>query len=248
MEYTINKLAKLAGISTRTLRYYDEIDLLHPKRINSSGYRIYGEQEVDKLQQILLFRELDMKLDVIQELLAAETDPLTLLQEHKQALMSRRNQLDRLLQLVDDTIETKKGRKKMTDTQKFEAFKQDLIKQNETQYGEEIREKYGEAAVEKSNAQLMNMTEDEYQAHQALSASILEGLADAGNIDVPSAAAAELFQMHKQWITSAWGYYKPEAHAGLAEMYVADPRFASYYNQVNPAAAEKIREIIIFYA
>lgn len=248
MEYTINKLAKLAGVSTRTLRYYDEIDLLRPKRINSSGYRIYGEQEVDKLQQILLFRELDMKLDVIQELLAADTDPLTLLQQHKQALMARRNQLDRLLLLVDDTIEAKKGRKKMTDTQKFNAFKKDLIQQNETQYGEEIREKYGDATVDKSNAQLMNMTEAEYLAHQELNAQILDELAQADKLLVPSEDAEALFQMHKKWITSAWGYYNPEAHVGLAEMYVADQRFASYYNKVNPMAAEKIREIITFYA
>ncbi|NLM27171.1 MAG: MerR family transcriptional regulator, partial [Clostridiaceae bacterium] len=65
MEYTVNKLAKLAGVSTRTLRYYDEIGLLVPARISSNGYRIYGRNEVDRLQQILFYRELDVPLDEI---------------------------------------------------------------------------------------------------------------------------------------------------------------------------------------
>ena len=68
MEYTIKKLSELAGVSTRTLRYYDEIGILKPARINSSGYRIYGEKEIDILQQILFYRELDFNLDSIRKL------------------------------------------------------------------------------------------------------------------------------------------------------------------------------------
>lgn len=71
MEYTIQKLSQLAGISTRTLRYYDEIGLLKPDRINSSGYRIYGATEVDRLQQILFYRELGVKLDSIKEIITS---------------------------------------------------------------------------------------------------------------------------------------------------------------------------------
>jgi len=84
MEYTIKKLASLAGITTRTLRYWDSIGLLKPKRITSSGYRIYGKEEVDRLQQILFFRELAFSLDEIKELLANEDfDHLNALREHK---------------------------------------------------------------------------------------------------------------------------------------------------------------------
>ncbi|MDQ0163455.1 DNA-binding transcriptional MerR regulator [Bacillus alveayuensis] len=68
MEYTVNQLAKLAGVTGRTLRYYDEIGILKPARINSSGYRIYGQKEVDKLQQILFYRELDVDLETIKKL------------------------------------------------------------------------------------------------------------------------------------------------------------------------------------
>lgn len=85
MEYTIKKVADLSGISTRTLRYYDEINLLKPERINSSGYRIYGTKEVDKLQQILFYRSLDMKLEEIQKIMATPNyDPQHALQDHYQ--------------------------------------------------------------------------------------------------------------------------------------------------------------------
>lgn len=73
MEYTVQNLGKLAGVSTRTLRYYDEIELLKPARINSSGYRIYGQAEVDRLQQILFYRELGVNLDRIKEIITAST-------------------------------------------------------------------------------------------------------------------------------------------------------------------------------
>ena len=97
MEYTVQKLGKLAGISTRTLRYYDEIGILKPARINSSGYRIYGEKEVDRLQQILFYRELDVCLDSIKEIVTSPNfDGANALREHREKLLKKRNQLDAL--------------------------------------------------------------------------------------------------------------------------------------------------------
>lgn len=84
MEYTINNLSKLAGVSTRTLRYYDEIGLLKPKRISTSGYRIYGEDEVNLLQQILFYKELDLSLEKIRSIVNSEDfDCVAALYEHK---------------------------------------------------------------------------------------------------------------------------------------------------------------------
>ena len=85
MEYTILKLAKMAGVSTRTLRYYDEVGILQPARINSSGYRIYGSKEVDRLQQILFYRELDFSIDKIKEILdSTDFDELRALTTHRE--------------------------------------------------------------------------------------------------------------------------------------------------------------------
>lgn len=95
MEYTINKLAALASISTRTLRYYDQIGLLKPCRVSSAGYRIYGDREVNLLQQIMFFRELDLQLEDIRQIITSpKFDISQALAEHHQKLISKRNQLD----------------------------------------------------------------------------------------------------------------------------------------------------------
>jgi len=98
VEYTVQKLGQIAGISTRTLRYYDEIEILKPARINSSGYRIYGQVEVDILQQILFYRELGMSLESIKDIVHAESfDKAKALSEHRVKLLCKREQLDLLI-------------------------------------------------------------------------------------------------------------------------------------------------------
>src|SRR5689334_20695829 len=125
MEYTVQKLGQLAGISPRTLRYYDEIGILKPARINSSGYRIYGEIEVDRLQQILFYRELGIDLDTIKELVTSPSfDSANALREHREKLLEKRSQLDLLIANVDKTLALKEGRIIMSDKEKFEGFKQ----------------------------------------------------------------------------------------------------------------------------
>lgn len=102
MEYTVQKLSKLAGISTRTLRYYDEIGILKPARINSSGYRIYSQKEIDRLQQILFYKELGVDLESIKSmLLSPDFNNTSALKEHREKLLAKRKQLDILIANVD---------------------------------------------------------------------------------------------------------------------------------------------------
>lgn len=125
MEYTIKKIANLSGVSARTLRFYDEIDLLKPARVNSSGYRIYGQQEVNRLQQILFYRELDMKLEEIKEILDnPDFNVEQALMEHQEKLLAKRREIDRLLASVQQTMHYYKGEIDMTDQEKFTAFKE----------------------------------------------------------------------------------------------------------------------------
>jgi DNA-binding transcriptional MerR regulator len=149
MEYTVQKLGNLAGISTRTLRYYDEIGILKPARINSSGYRIYGQKEVDRLQQILFYRELGVDLKTIKEIITAPNfHEVTALKQHRKKLLERRRLLDLLIANVEKTIEFKEGRIEMSDKEKFEVFKEKMIGDNEKKYGKEIREKYGDETID----------------------------------------------------------------------------------------------------
>lgn len=249
MEYTVQKLGKMAGISTRTLRYYDEIGILKPARINSSGYRIYGQAEVDRLQQILFYRELGVSLECIKKIVTSPFfDRAEALREHREKLLLKRKQLDLLIANVDKTIALTEGRIKMTDKEKFEGFKQRMIEDNEKKYGKEICEKYGKDAVEKSNKKLSNMTQEEYDRVTKLAEEQMKILAEAFKTGDPGGELAQkAADLHRQWLTFYWDSYSKEAHAGLAEMYVNDERFTAYYDKEQPGMAKFLRDAILIY-
>ncbi|WP_391118067.1 MerR family transcriptional regulator [Psychrobacillus sp. L3] len=250
MEYTIQKLGQLAGISTRALRYYDEIGLLKPARINSSGYRIYSSEEVDRLQQILFYRELGVNLDSIKEIMMSDTfDEATALKEHREKLLEKRAQLDLLIDNVDKSIQQTERGMTMSDKEKFEGFKQKLVDNNEKKYGEEIREKYGENAVKKSNEKLQGMTQAQFEEVTILEQQVLDNLKDAMQTGDPAGELAQkTADLHRQWLSFYWDKYSKEAHVGLAEMYVVDKRFTAYYDNIQTGAAEFLRDAILIYA
>lgn len=249
MEYTVQSLARLAGVSSRTLRYYDEIGILKPARINSSGYRIYGRNEVDRLQQIMFYRELGFSLDTIKEIItSAEFDFIAALREHRVGLLEKRAQLDLLIANVEKTIKANEGGIAMSDKEKFEGFKERLIEENEEKFGEEIRAKYGKEAVEKSNKIFKNMTKEEYDNLTKLGEEVISTLHEAFKQGNPASELAQkAAELHKQWITSCWGNYDKGAHANLAQMYVDDERFRKHYEKENPGAAEFLRDAIWIY-
>lgn len=246
MEYTINQLAKLAGVSTRTLRYYDQCGLLPPKDVRSNGYRIYGQAEVDRLQQILFYRELGVELSEIGRILAEKDfDGLSALQKHLAALRERRARLDRLIGNVQKSILAMKGETAMTNEEKFEGFKEKLIADNEQKYGEEIRRKYGDETIDLSNAKLKNMTKEQYAELEALTQELNSTLKAAFEQGDPgSEPAQKACALHKQWLCFYWGHYSKEAHIGVAQMYVDDPRFTAYYDKIAPGCAVFLRDAV----
>lgn len=247
MEYTIQKLSRMAGVSTRTLRYYDEIGLLKPARINSSGYRIYGAKEVDRLQQILFYRELGVGLERIMEIITSPAfDRLQALKEHREKLLEKRNQLDLLLANVEKTIEADGGGIVMSDQEKFTGFKQKLVDENEQKYGREAREKYGDEAVDRANRKVLNMTKEEEL--EALSKKLTETLHAAFKTGDPAGELArKAADLHRQWLCFFWDNYTKEAHAGVAQMYVEDERFKAYYDKEQPGTAAFLRDAILIY-
>lgn len=251
MEYSIKKLADLAGVTTRTLRYYDEIGLLKPIRINSSGYRIYGEKEIDLLQQILFYRSMDMKLEDIQRIISyPDFDIHKALIEHHQQLISKRNQLDQLISTIEKTIDYNKGVIKMSNKEKFEGFKRERLTENESNYGKEIRKKYGEEKVEASNKRFMNISENDFKIMQDTENEMFQFLKEVVKTkDLESETAKAVYEKHKTWLTFTWGSYSADSHIGLVEMYVEDKRFADYYNnRAGEEVVTTLRDIIIRYA
>ncbi|MDT0111300.1 MerR family transcriptional regulator [Listeria booriae] len=249
MEYTVQKLAKLAGVSTRTLRYYDEIGILKPARINSSGYRIYGQNEVDRLQQILFYREMNVGLDKIKAILEQpDFNETEALKTHRAQLLDKRKQLDELIRNVEKSIAHSERRITMTNQEKFEGFKQKMIDENEEKYGTEIREKYGDDKINKSNAKLKGMSEAEMERVNRLAETILVELAEAFETGDPAGEKAqEVAAMHKEWLSTYWDTYSKEAHAGLAQMYVDDERFTAYYDKDQPGLAAFLRDAIVIF-
>lgn len=249
MEYTVQKLAILAGVSARTLRYYDEIGILKPARINSSGYRIYGQAEVDRLQQVLFYRELGVSLDSVREIMAEPSfDAIKALREHRARLLEKREQLDVLLANVDKTIAFQEGRIQMTDKEKFAAFKQKMLDDNDRKYGREIREKYGEEAVEKSNKKFSALSQEQYEEFERLGREVLDTLYAAFQTGDPAGELAQkAADLHHRWLCFSWDSYSKEAHAGVAQMYVDDERFTAYYDQEQPGAAAFLRDAVYIY-
>lgn len=247
MEYTVSKLADLSGVTARTLRWYDRVGLLKPGRVTGAGYRLYGPNQVDKLQQILFYRELGLELSEIRAILdGADFDRRAALQSHLAELKARRARLDSLILTVQQTIDETKGGPKMSDKQKFEAFKKNVVEQNEARYGAEIREKYGDETVDRANAAVMGLSETAYLTWTALGEQIQMDLEQAvrAGADPAGEAGAAIAALHKKWLSCSWEKYTPQAHRGLAEMYVADERFTAYYDKAVPGCARFLRDAI----
>jgi DNA-binding transcriptional MerR regulator len=249
MEYSSNKLCKMSGVSARTLRYYDEIGLLKPARVASSGYRIYGQKEVDALQQIMFYKELGFPLDEVMKLLSAPGfDRARAFSDHLAELHKKRERLDALINNVAKSIAAMKGDTIMLDTEKFEGFKQSLVDENERKYGAEVRAKYGDQAADESNAKVMGMSKEQYAEGERIRLLLDETLKAAFDSGDPAGEAAQkACDLHRQWLCVFSPNYNQEYHKGLGEMYVADERFRANYDKLAPGCTEFLRGAINIY-
>ncbi len=248
-EYSINRLAQLAGVSTRTLRYYDEIGLLTPGGKTPSGYRVYSQKEVDILHQIMFYKQSGMQLEDIKRIITSpDFDPLTAMQQHLEKLVLKKEKLEELIENADKTIRMLKGEQKMSNKEKFDAFKQNMVKENEEKYGREIREKYGDEKVDATNQKILGMTEEEYTTVEELNAALNETLKAAVAEGNPASETAQkACRLHKKWLSFYWNFYTKEAHLGLCLMYTQDERFKSYYENIAPDCAEFLYEAMKIY-
>ena len=251
MEYSIQELSRLSGVTTRTLRWYDQIGLLKPSRVAESGYRYYGRAEVDRLQDILYYRALGVELARIKECLDDPSfDRLAALRNHLAALEAERDRLEKLIRSVKDTIGAEERKEIMSDEQKFEAFKQRAVAHNEEAYGAEIRAKYGDKEVDEANAAVMNLTREQYREWTNLGQEIQERLEAAvqAGLSPEDEEGKELCSLHRRWLTITGNRYHPAKHRGIAELYVIDERFTAYYDKQVPGCARFLRDAVIHWA
>ena len=233
MEYSIKELAQLAGISTRTLRYYDQIGLLKPLGVTEAGYRYYGDREISLLQQILFYRERGFGLKTIAEILQdKDFDMLTAMEDHLRTLENQKAQTEALIQTVKKTIAHMKGECDMSNKEKFQALT--------AKYDQEAREKYGHQQVEAANRKMQNLTDEQFAKWQELDTQILSCLETAvtAGKDVHSHEAKHIAQLHKEWLMMSIPTYSPQMHKGIAMMYTCDERFTQYYDRKIPGCAQ----------
>ncbi len=243
MSYTVKQLSDLAGVSIRTLHYYDELGLLKPESIGANGYRHYGEASLLKLQQILFYRELGFELSSIREIIARpDFDVQAALESHRKSLQGRVERLNRLIATVDATIMSLKGEKQMSKKQLFEAFSEEQQKK----FQQEAEQMYDPAVVRASNEKWKAYSAQEKQRIGEESNQIYADLVAA----MPAGAGSPQVQaIIERWRRQLDYFWTPDLDqlVGLTELYNSDPRFKANFDKVDPKLAEFMREAVGVY-
>ncbi|RAI80187.1 MerR family transcriptional regulator [Macrococcoides caseolyticum subsp. hominis] len=248
MYYSVKEVSELTGVSTRTLRYYDTISLLKPHHYTESGYRMYSSKELDRLQLILFYKSLQFSLEEIKGLLI-NGNTLSHLIMQRERLIEQANHIDKLIKVIDSTISYQKGEIQMTEQQKFEAFKEEKLKDNEVLYGDELREKYDEDTLSKSHAHYRHLSQESFDKAEDAERKMFALLSVMINedLDVSDSIGKEIFEYHKMWLEIMSGMYSAEYHRNLASLYVQDERFAQYYNDRVEGSCVRLSETILHY-
>jgi DNA-binding transcriptional MerR regulator len=244
MAFTVGELAKLTGITVRTLHHYDEIGLVQPSDRTRAGYRLYGDDDVLRLQQVLVYKELGLPLD---EIAAVLDDPAhsrgDALQRHRAALLAKRARLDAMLASLDAAIRHEKGTTMEANEVKalFDGF-------DHEQYNDEAQQNWGNTdAYKESTRRTKQYGKAEWTAIRAgwdaVFARYAELMAAGAPADDPRVQAA--VAAHRDHITRWFYPCSVEIQRGLAEMYVADERFAANIDRFAPGLSRYVRDAIV---
>ena len=235
-EWAIRDVARATGLTSRTLRHYEQIGLLHPSRVASNGYRFYGEAELSRLYRILSLRALELPLATIQIALDDDESLEEAIQSHLSLLEERRDRTIQQITVVQQTLHAVQKGQDMTINEVFAGV-------DRSQYEGEVRQRWGDDAWERSAKRREGMNEAQRNADDAKSLDVnaaLRSAAESG-IATDSDSFQALVADHYAWVTDYWGGRKPDrdAYIGLSELYVMDVRFAATYG--GQANAEIIR-------
>lgn len=245
-KYSVKALSKLAGVSVRTLHYYDQIGLLKPLIRTEAGYRLYGTEELIRLQQILFYRELDFQLKEICDIMDDPEFDLTLaLSNHKSALLRRRDRIDTLIATIDKTINHQSNKEKVM--LKPEELYEGLSKEAAQNYRTQAIEKYGKEAVRTSEQSLMKLSKQQIADLKKEQQEVTKALFMLKNEDHTSNKVQQLIQRHysvtrKFWGTDSNDDPQAEQYAGLGELYKSDERFTLVDGKPQPEFAQFLSE------
>lgn len=248
-QYSVKQLAKLAGVSVRTLHLYDELGLLKPAIRTEARYRRYGEAELLRLQQILFYKELDFSLQAIGEILNdPHFDLIQALENHKVSLHRRQERIQTLLATLDKTIHHLKTEQMLSHEELYDG----LPKETAVSYRKEAMTKYGAVEVEKSENHLRSLGKEGFQKLKTEMEDIAGKLINLMQEDPHSAIVQQQIARHYHNIRGFWGTshsadLQAEAYAGLGDLYVADERFTMVEGKANPEYARFLQQAMRYF-
>lgn len=242
MRITIGSLSRLSGVSVRALHHYDRLGLLHPSEVSESGYRYYRDEAIERLWQILFYRELDFPLKEIGEILASPGfDRKRALEEHLTLLQKKRERLDRLIELVSDAM-------KGETTMEFKPFDTGELDAMREQYAEEAKARWGNTeAYRESTHRAAKWTDEERGRMEQRSGEIFSGFASLVGTDPADERVQTLVERWKAFISESYYDCTNEILAGLGQMYVADERFTNNIDRYGEGTARLMSDAIAVY-
>jgi DNA-binding transcriptional MerR regulator len=245
--YSVGRVAAMAGVSVRTLHHYDETGLLVPSSRSRAGYREYTPDDLDRLQELLVYRRLGFGLAEIRALLDDPAhDRRAALLRQRRLLAEQVEQLRAVQRLVETTLTSLEGARSMSEDERFAGL--GTFERNEAEFGDEVRTRWGGSdAYAESSRRTKAYTETDWAAIKAEGEAIEAAFAELLDAGTPadSDAAMDVAEQHRQHI-SRWFYpASHEMHAGLGEMYVADERFARHYEQRRHGLAAYVRDAVL---
>lgn len=251
MPYTINKIAQLAGVTLRTLRYYDKISLLVPSAKSEAGYRLYSDEDIEKLQQILFFRELDFPLAKIREVLSdPEFDRQEALAVQIDFLENRAEHYIKLAETAKATLFNLKGGIRMENNKMFESFDYDKMMEQQKQYEAEVKRRWGDSdAYGISTKRTSKYTKEDWEKIKADGEEYLKELVSCFNEKV-SYDDARMMAVCDKARNQISTYFYPcslEMYSNLGNMYIADERFTAFYDRFAKGLAAYYNEAIQHY-
>ncbi len=244
MAWSVAEVARASGVTSRTLRHYHAIGLLVPARTAPNGRRHYEQEQLLRLQQILLLRDLGLRLEVVAEVIAhrSSQDTIEVLARHKEWLLREQLRLGQLVRTVDSTIENLRNGGEMSPEKVFEGFEHNP-------YEAEARERWGDEAVDASYQRMRGWTEADAEKARTGYTRVHEGLAalKAEGVDVTELSVQELIQLHYEVTCLFWTPTR-EAYRNLGQMYVDDERFRQSIGSGDDALVEYLRDAMTVYA
>lgn len=244
MANTVGRVAELAGVTVRTLHHYDEIGLLSPSQRSAGGYRRYDDRDLERLQQILYYRELGFSLEEIAIILDDPTsDPVGHLRRQHELLTGQMRRMREMITAIEFAMEAHKMGISLTPEERFEVFG-DF---NPADHAEEAERRWGDTdAYRESSRRTSRYTKQDWLRNRAESQDWGRRLGEAmdAGLAADSPQAKELAEEHRQHI-SQWFYEcSYDIHTGLADMYLADDRFTATYESIKPGMTQYLHDAI----